>query len=264
MAVGDYLSIFTHGLDDVNGHNPNITSLTTLGYFEPDTEIESYEEWSSMPGQFFQEERIDYNREKTLFSLLATEAINLKGVPMIYYVNSFNTSRDRLFGEDNRRNIVRNFNIKAYYELPNEENIWSGFHGIEGIDNFSIQISMRHFDIASQYNTEGTRLIHPTYRPKQGDYLKAMYNDYFYEIVSVKQQKGQFHKTQHLWDLTVRPMRDESLNVSASIAEDDDIRNFNAVNDIFDISATIDIEKEPLLYDPPSSEQSPDPLFGSW
>lgn len=264
MAVADYLSIFTHGLDDLNGHSPNITSLTTLGYFEPDTEVESYEEWSAMPGQYFQEETIDYDREKRLFSLLATEAINLHGVPMIYYAVSLNTSRDKVFKEDNRRNIVRNFNVQAYYELPNEEEIWGSFHGIEGIDNFHLEISMRHFEQASQYNPEGNRIIYPSYRPKEGDYLKARYNDYFYEVVTVKQQKGQFHKAQHIWDLVVRPMRNESLSVSAIIPQDDYVRQINAAADVFDTSASIDIEKEMGLYDPPSTESPRDPLFGNW
>lgn len=265
MAAGDYLSIFTHGLDDENGHSPNITSLTTLGYFEPDTEIESYEEWSSMPNsQYFQEETIDYNRESNLFDLLATESINLHGTNLVYYTTSYNTSRDKIFGEDNRRNVVRNFNVMAHYELPNEENMWSGMYQIEGIDNFHMTISMKHMEIASQYNSEGTRLTYPSHRPKQGDYLRSVYNSsYMYEVVTVKQQAGQFLKRQHLWDLIVRPMRDEHLNVSATISSTDSIRDFVDIEDIFSTSASVDIEKEIRLFDN-SGTQTQDPLFGDW
>lgn len=262
--IGDKLSIFTRGLfDSISDQFPDIASLASLGWFESDVVAESYEEYSALPNQsFFQEETEFYDRESRLFDLLYTEAINMHGVPMIYYVNSYNVSYDKLFGEDNNRNILRNFNVQAYYELPNETEMWNNF-SIEGIDNFHIQITMRHMEAASQYNSRGIRKFQ-SYTPKQGDFLKAKYNEYFYEIVTVKQQVAQFLKRQHVWDLIVRPMRDEKLSVSAEIPVDDYIRNVQAINDIFDTKQEVEREKPRDLYQPESGETSPDPLFGSW
>ncbi len=260
----DKFSIFTRGWFNSIESLPDLTSISTGGWFESDVAEENYEEYSAMPSSnFFQEETQDYDRESRLFELLYTEAINMNGVPMIYYQNSFNTSYDKTFGEDNNRNILRNFNVQAYYELPNEDEMWGQFSNF-GIDNFHIQITMRHFEAASQFNSQGTAKVYPAYIPLEGDYLKAKYNDYFYEITKVKQQVGQFLKRQHVWDLIVKPMRDEKLSVSASIASDDFIRNIEAIEDIFNVSASVEREKPIKLYRPVDGEVSEDPLFGSW
>lgn len=260
---GDKLSIFTRGQFDSIESRPDITSLASLGWFESSVATESYEEYSALPNSFFREESSSYDRESRLFSLLYTEAINMHGVPMVYYVNSYDTTYDKIFGEDNNRNILRNFNVQAYYELPNEDELWSRFN-IEGIDNFHIQITMRHFDEASRYNSQGTSRTYTPYLPKEGDFLKAKYNDYFYEVVTVKQQVGQFLKRHHVWDLIVRPMRDENLSVSATIPSTDYIRSVQAIDDIFNVSASVAREKPRDLYQPGTTESSPDPLFGSW
>ena len=40
--------------------------------------------------------------------------------------------------------------------------------------------------------------------------------------------------------------------------------NQNGVNDIFNISAAVDDEKDDTLYNPPSTEESPDSIWGEW
>lgn len=260
----DYLALVTDGWVNSFGNSPDSISIATLGWAESLQTQEDYEEYSALPNQaFFQEENQAYDRESRLFDLLYTEAINMHGVPMIYYCNSFNTSYDKTFGEDNNKNILRNFNVQAYYELPNEDEMWGQFSTF-GIDNFHIQITMRHFQEASQFNSQGTKKIYSPYRPLEGDYMKAKYNNYFYEIVKVKEQVGQFLKRQHIWDLIVRPMRDEKLSVSGTIPLDDDIRNNQAILDIFNVSDSIEREKPSKLYNPPSGGTGQDPLFGSW
>lgn len=261
-GIPDSLSIFLGGWFNSNGTIPDLVDIGLRGWFESDIAKEDYREYSAMPNDYFQEEDSAYDRESDLFNLLYTEAINMNGVPMIYYVNTFKTSYDKIFGEDNTRSVLRNFNIKAYFSLPNEDEMWSRFN-IEGIDNFHIEITMRHFETASQYNPQGTAIIYPSYTPKEGDFLKAKYNEYFYEIVTVKKQVAQFLKRQHVWDLIVRPMRDEKLSVSATIPSDDYVRAINDIEDIFNVSAAVENEMPDKLYDS-AGESSVDPLFGSW
>lgn len=262
MSISDPLSIYLRGWFNENGTIPDNVDISLNGWFESSTVLEDYQEYDAMPNQFFQEEDTEYDVESNLFSLLATESINMHGVPMVYYITSFNTSYDKLLGEDNNRNITRNFDMMAVYELPNEEEIWNTW-GIEGIDNFHIEISMRHFETASQYNPSGTRKVYQSYTPKEGDVLKAKYNDYFYEIVTVKKTKGQFLSRQHLWDIIVKPKRDEHMSVSATIPANDDIRQIEAIFDVFNVSATIENEKPGKLYDNSGNQQS-DSLFGNW
>ncbi len=262
IGITDQTSIFTGGFFNQNGSIPDNIDVFLAGWFESDTVIEDYQEYSSLPNNFFQEESIDYDVESNLYDLLATEAINQNGVPMVYYVTSFNTSYDKVFGEDNNRNIVRNFKIMAQYDLPQEIEQYSSF-GIEGIDNFHVFVTKKHLEEASQYNSDQTRKVYPSYTPKEGDFLKALYQDLWYEVVNVKQQAHQFLKRQHVFQITVRPKRDENLSISASIPSDDSIREIESIFDIFSVSGSIDQETPDKLYDNTGNEQN-DPLFGSW
>jgi hypothetical protein len=263
MSFPNLISVLTQGRFNSDQEELDLVSIVSKGWFASDEIVEDYREFSALPNNYFQEEAKEYDRESLLFDLLYTEAINLNGVPMVYYINSYNTKYDKTFGEDNNRNVIRNFNVQAYYELPNEDQLWNSF-GIEGIDNFHVQITMRHMEAASQFNSNGTSKRYPSYIPRQGDYMKAKYNEYFYEIVTVKEQVGQFLKRQHVFDLICRPMRDEKLSVSASVTNTDTIRNINDIEDIFDITPEIEREKSKDMYQPKSGESSPDPLFGTW
>jgi neck protein len=263
QGVTDSFSIATDGWMDSDNSIPDSTSIATLGWAESTIIEEGYQEWSPMPNDYFQEENEEYDVESNLFDLLYTEAINLNGIPMVYYVTSLNTRYDKIFGEDNNRNITRNFNVQVYYSLPNEDELFNAGFGLEGLDTFHMEISMRHFETASKYNPQGTKLVYPPYRPLEGDIIKAKYNDYRYEIITVKQQTSQFLKRQHVWDLTVKPLRDESLSVSATVPSNDDIHDVMSIEDIFNISDTVQSEKELSDYDN-SNDPPIDPLFGNW
>ena len=79
-----------------------------------------------------------------LYKDLNMESINIHGTPMMYYAVSYDTAYDHLFGEDDDRRVARKFLIKARFELPKELEQYAKF-GIEGLDNFPMFVSKKHF-----------------------------------------------------------------------------------------------------------------------
>jgi len=157
-----------------------------------------------------------YDSERQLFDLFITEAYNKHGVSLTYNVISFDTSYMPLFGEDNNRRLVRSFQCMGFYQLPKEEKLWTKF-GIEGMDQFSIFISKRHFDTASQYDDTQTTQSFSAYIPCVGDVINANYNNYFYEIVDIKEEAGMYLMSkQHVWELMVKPLRLGKFTTSGS------------------------------------------------
>lgn len=85
-----------------------------------------------------------YNNERKLYDLLITEAYNFHGITMSYYILSYDIDKDRIFGEDNDRVILRSFDVQAYAELPNDKKSFS-IMGMMNQDIFHLFISMKHF-----------------------------------------------------------------------------------------------------------------------
>ena len=169
-----------------------------------------------------------------MYDLLITEAYNLHGVAMSYFVLSYDVDKDRIFGEDNTRVVQRTFDFQAYFELPRDQRSFSVM-GMTWNDIFYIYVSKRHFSAASKYRNGVPS--ESEYIPHVGDLVRLSYNelkdpeknirlnsDYpepndlmresafnttYYEIVMVKQQTEEFLQKSHSWDLIVRVYRDE-------------------------------------------------------
>lgn len=227
-----------------------------------------------------------HNKDRLLYDKVLAEGYNNFGVPMVYYVVSYDTTQDEIFGEDNVRNAERKFSVMAYYELPREEELWTKF-GIEGIDNFHMYLSKKSFEAESTTalvtsgayslafssafdrvgvdNDNGTLVYdtYPSYIPKVGDIIKAEYNDYYYEIVDVGEESEMFLQSKHSWDFIVRPYKDEHVTVSGTLSGDD-LSNFTSQDDMLEINDVVDTKKDGVLYEPPGTEEDPNDPFGTW
>ena len=225
-----------------------------------------YEDISPMPNSYFHfHANPDYNADKDLYKNLQAEAFNIYGTPMVYYVVSYDTSYDRLFGEDNDRRIARKFPIHAVFDLPKEEDAFEKF-GLENLDNFEMHVNKKHFEYASKYNTSGVALYPPetatsaisaygSVSPKVGDMMKADYSDVFYEIVSVHQEEEMFLQDKHSFKFQVRVFRDDTLNLSATTsAAMTEISAVSNIDDILEINDYITSAKDDILYTCASGE----------
>lgn len=208
---------------------------------------------------FFNYKNSEYDAEKSLFDLFVTEAYNKNGVCMEYYVTTYDTKYNRIFGEDNDRRLERAFDVMVMYQLPKEEKMWTKF-GIEGTDNFSMWASKRHFRAASN-----NPLTEEEYIPKMGDIIRSKYNNYFYEIVEVVEEVGMWLQSkQHVWEFVVRVYKDEGIELTDETKSTTISAYTNKDEDVFDIKNVIDVKKNEFLYKPEDSEKGNNDPFGNW
>lgn len=198
-----------------------------------------------------------YSNEQNLYDILLMETYNKYGVECTYYQSTFDTNYNKVFGEDGNRQFTRSFPIMTYYQLPKEMELWSKF-GIEGLDNFQMSVSKRHFSAACIAN-DNIYVV-----PKVGDVIKATYNNRFYEVIDVGEEEEIFLQKKHTWILTVSVFRDEHVRVSNTLSADILADYTDKTSDIFDLSATIETENDDILYDQPESEDSPDDVWGGF
>lgn len=198
-----------------------------------------------------------FDVESQLHEHLNTEFINEKGTPLIFYVVSYDPTKDPIFGEDTTRTAERKFEIMAKFEFPNEDRLWSAFL-VEGMDQFHMFVTKMHFKHKSQLDDSG-ELTLEEYKPQEGDILKSKYNDYWYEIQTVKDQDEQFHQRQHTWDLIVAPMKDHSYDASEDLVGDEVETIIDNV-DVLDIGDHIESEADEVLYEPQEGEEDEDPF----
>ena len=218
-----------------------------------------YDGFSRGQNEYFNVQDPKYGKDKGMIDVLINEYFNKFGVCMEYYITSYDTSYDKIWGEDNDRRFVRSFEIMGSYTLPKEDKVWSKF-GIEGIDELTIWVSKRHF-VGASTNPKDTS---DTWIPQIGDVIKAQYSNYFYEITEVAEDTGQFlQSNQFIWELTARPMKNENISVSDEL-KGNSIDVITSLDDIFDITNETDIEKEDIIYKPKPGEQTNDDPFANW
>jgi hypothetical protein len=219
------------------------------------TALDEYSSYSALPNyQYFVKTGSQYENEKNLYDLLLTESYNKFGVRGQYYITTYDTNYDKIYGEDGNRRFTRKFDIMTYYELPKELELWSKF-GIEGLDNFKMYMSKLHYRAA---RTNGNYSYDV---PRIGDVINIVYNNRYYEIIDISEEEEIFLQRKHSWTLTVQVFKDDHMSLDNSLSADD-LTNYINQTDIFDLSATIDNKKTDILYKPPITEVNEDPMAG--
>ena len=69
---------------------------------------------------FFNWRSSEYDGDKALFGSGVSEIINSFGVLSGYYIVDMSVENNKLFGEDNDRNLIRKFPLMVQFELPEE------------------------------------------------------------------------------------------------------------------------------------------------
>ncbi len=223
-----------------------------------------YDSYSSLPNSYFVKVTSAYDNERELYDVLQMEGYNQRGVDLTYYPVSASTQADNIFGEDTNPVIVRRFDIRAHYELPAENKIYS-LYGMTGLDLVFIHVNKLHYEYTSQFSSSGTSGVYDPYLPKIGDLLRAHYNSKYYEIMMVKEEEEMFLQGKHSWLLVVKEMRDKNYIVSNElISLADDIVNNTNQTDILSVNSAVETEKIDILYVPKVGEISPKEILEGW
>lgn len=153
----------------------------------------------------------------TLANILTDEGLGSRGFKGQYYVISFDTKYDSIFGEDRYRFIERTFYFMAYTDtFPSNVREYQ-MQGIWGADIFNVYIAKTSFAVFSTYGGEdkNTPDTYKAILPKIGDiiYIKAI--DTFYSIIDVKEYTEAFNTRPHSWTITLsvyKPDRETIIN----------------------------------------------------
>jgi hypothetical protein len=258
--------------DTIINPDSSILELYVSPYYSVEAGgIPNWDDGDDMPDEWLRKcDGQDYENERELYRGLVTEAYNRHGICMTYYIVSYDTQYDRIWGEDNNRRFIRKFEFMAYYPLQSEEKMWTKF-AIAGLDQFSLFISKDHYRVACTYGQDKVRgnigpNTYPIYVPKTGDIVQSMFNNYLYEVVTVKEEAMMIHlNKRYVWELVVKPFTDEHLSLdmetSASMGT---VSAFVDVKpDILDVSNQAISAAEARAYTPKSCERIIDP-FNGW
>lgn len=253
--------------------------------------------------EFFNHFNPNYDNERKLYDLLLTEAYNLHGVSLTYFVLSYNTSADKIFGEDNNRTVLRSFDFMGMLDLPRDVRNFSTM-GLGWTDKFHIFASKKHMSVASSMDMNGTS-AYDSYSPRAGDFIRLSYNDFndpsrqtpdqcenpapndlyrnaefnttYYEIISVKSEEEQFLQHKHSWDMIVRVHRDKSIPLNGATTDGSntqstfgDLWKYTSKDDMFDIGKFINNTSDPntnkkdIEYEQKPLECNPNDPFNDW
>lgn len=228
-------------------------------------DVSNWTDCGLFPTIFWDKDTECKNNERELYDIILEDAFNTYAVPLMWYPTTYNTDYDKVFGEDRDRYILRTFMVNAHYELPNEVEIITPY-GIESIDELIVYISMDHFDKASTYSGDVSG-VYPSYLPQAGDLFKAIYNDYYYEVLYVKKSELQFMQKPHTWSIYGRLYKDIHLTLSASVSSDS-LSAYIDQNDYLAINDEIDVEKQDIIItsadDIANGCKPPQDIFGGW
>lgn len=147
-----------------------------------------------------------YANESKMIDELTTEAIAVSGVMGWFYVVDYSLQNERVFGEDNSRTVIRKFPFMfAIDGLPIDDKKWSKF-GIEGMDNFHIQVAKTGFAQASMMMADGVTPAYKSRNPHVGDIIQSTHNNVFYRVLDVKDKADTMLQRAHSFDCIVAPL----------------------------------------------------------
>lgn len=203
--------------------------------------------------------------EQELYSVATTDAFNKFGAKLMYYPVSYNTSFDKVFGEDRNRFIERAFKIAGYTEeLKAEDNSYSivGMN-LKTINKFYISIA--HFNDASTYNYN-TSGYYPSLKILPGDIIRTIYSGIFWEVVNVTTSISRFLNGTHCYTIIVKVYTDDKITLrpnSPTLLLDPitsvcspEISATTPFVDYLSINVDIDNLKTAILFDDPLGDNN--------
>lgn len=173
--------------------------------------------------------------------------MNMYGMVAIYYVNSLDVDKDKLYREDTTQTIERSFHIKMLGDnMVQPEALKFANFGIEGLDEFTVVIHRDFFFTTNYRNLRENGVVpelDPTLHnpiisqrgysdfnykgysarqifPKASDLIKPEWDEALYEVVSVNNELPDqtFMQRKYYFKLQLRMYRDDHRNVSTDVA----------------------------------------------
>jgi len=208
--------------------------------------------------EYFQYEK-NYENENFIMSSNMMEAINNYGFCFKFYRRTYDTSYDRIWGEQTNSRYDRVFDFMGMYTAPPENKLFTKF-GIELTDEVTVYASKLHFRSMSIDVDHREETI-----PKTGDIVEA-FNNCLYEITSIPKVTdfSYFRSSNLIWEFVMKPYSDELYKAEAEINGTTLQRMTQIETDLFDIAGVVEQKKEKVIYIPKPSDGVVQNPFSNW
>ena len=157
------------------------------------------------------------DNEKDTVDSAINDAYDLFGLKCVYYRVTEDLKRDKLYGEDQLRYILRSWYFNGYIQsLPPNVRIYQ-LQGIWGDDTVKMFASIDAFNYFSTYGgvDKNTPEVYAPQPPSIGDIIYIPANNYFYEIRDVKYYEEAFGLKPHTYTFTLKMYKDNKYTISA-------------------------------------------------
>lgn len=225
-----------------------------------------------------------YDKDRKMFPSLNSELVSLNGIPISYYMTSYDKNHDPIFGEDNNRVFVRKFVIMVLSEdgsSPGTNQFTWDDGGITTSDTITILTSKRHFMYASTLGAivktqegEGSASNGFTFNPnvkheqlnapRIGDCVRIHASDEFMEIVSVYDAE-EFLLSNDLLKFELKQLTDNQITPDSNMLDKETLAEIMRVSgrlgdDLFatNNNSRIKQEKENIAFIPKKKNTSSD------
>ena len=185
-----------------------------------------------------------YAAEAALQSSLNSEAYNMFGFEVQYYIKDINTKRDRLYGEDPLANVERRFILKMYTDsIPNMQKEYD-LQGMIYNEIITCQCTVQAFYEASQLSYPDMEDVYEAEVPRIGDIVYIEYSDTYYEVVNVKEfaEQTTFLSTPITYTFKLRVWHNnhDDVDINNENIEDkmDEFRKYAELAETFNLGET--------------------------
>lgn len=144
------------------------------------------------------------------------DAYEKYGLKCVYYRVSEDLLRDKLFGEDQLRMILRSWYFNGYIEqMPPNVRSYQ-LQGIWGEDTVRMYASIGAFNYYSTYGgyDKNTPEVYEEQPPSIGDIIYIPPNNTFYRIVDVKYYEQAFGLKPHTYTFTLKVYKDNKWTIA--------------------------------------------------
>lgn len=199
-----------------------------------DTNISSYPWLCSTLSGYHDDCSSDYTnlvteQEAAEQDIATDDSYGKYGLKLQYYAVSHDLERDKMFGEDQLRDILRSWYFVGYCNsIPPNVRSYQ-LQGIWGEDTLTLYVGKGAFNYWSKYGgpDKNTPDVYDTWVPKIDDIVYMSYNNMFYQVRDVKYWDEPFGLKSHTYTLTLKVYKDDKYTIAdnPTIPKDDPIWN---------------------------------------
>ena len=149
--------------------------------------------------------------DRAVFENTLSEAIDIFGIDIEYWVVEFDETKEELYAEDSKPLITEKYSMKASAEYLASEDFMLTKFGLQSTDTMELVIPKSKFE----------EIVGDGAEPKSGDRIKVIYQDRIYTVAEAKEESNIFLQKKFSWLLILNPTDFNGTEVTPNIGVPD-------------------------------------------